>query len=169
MAVARSVVFAVAVVVAMLRGGSGGGVGGGRGGGRGGGGGCGGRGVVSPLVTLVPPNLSTIPLIILSDKVIVLKKKYYRLFLCYRPSITTTTPLLSFVTLPPLPTILYPFHHMLIVGSLLFRHQRASANNVRTPSPHQRATTDAPTFLANALSPTPHQRRRVIVRHERHD
>jgi hypothetical protein len=55
-AVARLVVFEVAVVVAMWRGGSSGGVGGGHGGGRGGGGGCGGRGVVSPLVTIVPPN-----------------------------------------------------------------------------------------------------------------
>jgi hypothetical protein len=35
------------------------------------------------------------------------------------PPITTTTPLLPFVTLPPLPPF-YPFHLMLIVGSLLF-------------------------------------------------
>jgi hypothetical protein len=53
---------------------------------------------------------------------IVLKKKYYRSCLCYCPPITTTTPLLPFVTLPPPPT-LYPFHLMLIVGSLLFWHQ----------------------------------------------
>ncbi len=113
-----------------------------------------------------PPKMSTIKLINLSDKVIVLKKNYYRSFLCCCPPITTTS-FLPFVTLPPPPT-LYPFHLMLIIGSLRFRHQRAGATTVRTPSPHQRATTDAPTFPTNALPPTHHQRRRVIVRHERH-
>ncbi len=52
--------------------GSGGGVGGGRGGGRGGGGRGGGRGRC-PLWSPCPPKMSTIILITLSDKVIVLK------------------------------------------------------------------------------------------------
>jgi hypothetical protein len=65
-----------------------------------------------------PPKISTIISITLSDKVVVLKKKLPLIILCHCTPITTTTPLLPFVTLPPLPT-LYPFHPMLIVASLL--------------------------------------------------
>ncbi len=112
------VVLAVAVVVAMWRGGSGGGVVGG----------CGGRGGGGVEVAVAggvpfghphPPKMPTIILITLSDKVAVLKKKLLSIILCYCTLITTTTPLLPFVTLPPLHT-LYPFHLMLIVVSLLF-------------------------------------------------
>jgi hypothetical protein len=66
-----------------------------------------------------PPNMSTIISITLSDKVVVLKNIYISIILCYCTPITTTTPLLPFVMLPPLPT-LYPFHLMLIVALLLF-------------------------------------------------
>ncbi len=67
-----------------------------------------------------PPKMSTITSITLSDKVVVLKKKLLSIILCYcTPITTTTTPLLPFVMLPPLPT-LYPFHLMLFVASLLF-------------------------------------------------
>ncbi len=66
-----------------------------------------------------PPKMSKIILITLSDKEVVLKKKLLSIILCYCTPLTTTTPLLPFVTLPPLPT-LYPFHHMLIVASLIF-------------------------------------------------
>ncbi len=100
-----------------------------------------------------PPKMSTIILITLSDKVVVLKNKLPSIILCYCTPITTTTLLLPFVMQPPLPT-LYPVHLMLIVASLLFC-SHAGANTVRIPSPHQRATTDAPTFPANALPPTP--------------
>ncbi len=68
----------------------------------------------------LPPKMSTIILISLSDKVTVLNKILLLIIiLCYCPPITTTTSLLPFVMLPP-PPPLYPFHHMLIVGSLLF-------------------------------------------------
>jgi hypothetical protein len=103
----------------------------------------------------VPSKMSTIILITLSNKVIVRKKQLLLIILCYPPPpITTTTLLLPFVKLTPLPP-LYPFHLILFVGSLLFRHQCASANTVKTPSPRQRTTTDAPTSPANALTPTP--------------
>jgi hypothetical protein len=61
--------------------------------------------------------MSTIKMIILSEKVKVLKKKNYQSYYA-TPHITTTTKLLPFVTLQP-PPPLYPFHLMLIVGSLL--------------------------------------------------
>ncbi len=66
-----------------------------------------------------PPKMSTIILITLSDKVVVLTKNLLSIILCYCTPITTTTTLLPFETLPPLPT-LYPFHLMLIVALLLF-------------------------------------------------
>ncbi len=66
-----------------------------------------------------PPKMSKIISITLSDKEVVLKKKLLSIILCYCIPITTTTPFLPFVTLPPLPT-LYPFHLMLIVASLIF-------------------------------------------------
>ncbi len=66
-----------------------------------------------------PPKMSKIILITLSDKEVVLKKKILSIILCYCTPITTTTLLLPFVTLPPLPT-LYPFHLMLIVALLIF-------------------------------------------------
>ncbi len=63
--------------------------------------------------------------------------------------IKNTTLLLPFVMLPPLlPST--PTTFMLIVGSLLFGHQRAGGNTVRTPSPRQHATTDTPTSPTNA-------------------
>ncbi len=65
-----------------------------------------------------PPKMSKIILITLFDKEVVLKKNL-SIVLCYCTPITITTPLLPFVTLPPLPT-LYPFHLMLIVASLIF-------------------------------------------------
>jgi hypothetical protein len=111
-ALARLVVLAVAVVVAMW------------------------RGAVVVVVAVVveveaavaggvpfghprPPKMSAIISITLSDKVVVLKKKKPSIILCYCTPITTTTPLLPIVMLPPLPT-LYPFRLMLIVASLLF-------------------------------------------------
>jgi hypothetical protein len=42
---------------------------------------------------------------------------------------------------------------MLIVGSLLFRHQRAGTNTVRMSSPRQRATTDATTCPDQCTTP----------------
>ncbi len=66
-----------------------------------------------------PPKMSKIILITLFDKEVVLKTKLLSIILCYCTPITITTPLLLFVTLPPLPT-LYPFHLMLIVTSLIF-------------------------------------------------
>ncbi len=71
-----------------------------------------------PFVHPRPPKISTIILITLSDKLKVLKK-ILSIILCYCTPITTTTPLLPFVTLPP-PRTLYPVHLMLIVGLLLF-------------------------------------------------
>ncbi len=65
------------------------------------------------------------------------------------PPIKNTTLFLPFVTHPP-PAPLYPYHLMLIVRSLLFGHQRVGGNTVRTPSPRQHATTDAPTSPTNA-------------------
>jgi hypothetical protein len=143
-------VLVVAVVVAMWRGGSGGGVGGG------GGCGSGGGGVVAggvPFGHPLPPKMSKIISITLSDKEVLLKK-ILSIILCYCTPITTTTPLLPFVMLPPLFT-LYLFHLMLIVALLIFCSQCAGTNTVRTPLPHQGANTDAPTFPANALPPTP--------------
>ncbi len=56
-----------------------------------------------------PPKMSKIISITLFDKEVVLKKI----------TIDNFTPLLPFVTLPPLPT-LYPFHLILIVALLIF-------------------------------------------------
>ena len=67
-----------------------------------------------------PPKMSKIISITLFDKEVVLKKKLLSIILCYcTPITTTTTPLLPFVMLLPLPT-LYPFHLILNVGLLLF-------------------------------------------------
>ncbi len=67
-----------------------------------------------------PHKMSKIILITsLSDKDVVLKKKTLSIILCNCTPLTTTTPLLPIVTLPPLPT-LYLFHRMLIVASLIF-------------------------------------------------
>ncbi len=66
-----------------------------------------------------PPKMSKIISITLFDKEVVLKKKLLSIILCYCTPITITTPLLPFVTLPPLPT-LYPFYLMLIVALLIF-------------------------------------------------
>ncbi len=65
------------------------------------------------------PKMSKIILTTLSDKEVVLKKKLLSIIVCYCTPLTTTTLLLPFVTLPPLPT-LYPFHLMLIVALLIF-------------------------------------------------
>ncbi len=65
-----------------------------------------------------PPKMSTIILITLSDKVILLKKRFLSIILSYCTPITTSNPLLPFKTFPP-PPPLYP-HFMLIVGLLLF-------------------------------------------------
>ncbi len=73
---------------------------------------------------------------------------YLVIFFMVAPPISNTPPSTS-----PLPL---PF--MLIVGSLLLLHQRAGAKTVTTPSPHQRATTDAPTSLTNTLPPAPRHR-----------
>ncbi len=77
---------------------SGGGAGGGAGGGRGVGGRGGGRGRC-PLLVPLSPKMSTIKLITLYDKVIVLKKAIIINHLS-SPPIKTITPLLPFVTLP---------------------------------------------------------------------
>jgi hypothetical protein len=81
-------------------------------------------GVFWPEMGLETPNSEVffLPIdnVILSDKEIVLKITIIiDHFMLPPPLITTTTPFLHFVTLPP-PPPLYPFHHMLIVGSLLF-------------------------------------------------
>ncbi len=55
----------------------------------------------------LPPKIFTIISITLSDKVVVLKRKLLSIILCYCTPITTTTPLLPFVTLPAPPSA-YP-------------------------------------------------------------
>jgi hypothetical protein len=73
----------------------------------------------APLGHPCPHKMSKIILITFSDKEVVLKKKLLSIILCICTPLTTTTPLLPFVTPPPLPT-LYPFHLMLIVTLLIF-------------------------------------------------
>ena len=109
-----------------------------------------------------PPKLSTIILITLSDKVIVLKKKILSIIFMLPPSHNHHHPASTLCIAPPSAYPLpLPPHVDCRVAPLLTPACRRQP--VRTPSPCQRATTDALTFPTNALPPTPHHRRRVIV------
>jgi hypothetical protein len=108
-----------------------------------------------------PPKMSTIILITLSDKVIVLKKNMIDHFMLLH-SQNNHHPASTLSNAPPsaYPLPLPPHVDCRVAPLLTPAYQR---QHCETPSPRQCATTDAPTSPANALTPTPHNRQRVIV------